>query len=251
MEEVLLLIRAKKILNNRTSIVSRKFFVGMIMVLMITSILLIVFVYKNSYSNMVVNFVNTLNISTIYIMLYGYIFRNNSEKSKNDFLKLALQLPVSKKAISLSKFTHIWMGFIPLFIIIIVQNISHNINSQEGMSGYIGLCTLLACSQFIILSLVSGFNPFINPRKRLSKVFSFLTVIITLLSFVMIYATIGLNKDEMEYGMFGSRFVGVFEGMEFFSGTTGGVASIISITLGYLLSYDIPNRILGKRGWKV
>jgi len=251
MREALLLLKAKKSISDSTTVKLRKLFVGIMIFQMIINIVLIITLHDNDYSGIVINFVNILNLSTMYIIAYGYFFRSNSEKVKNDFLKFAIQIPVSKKAVSISKFIHIWIAFIPLFIILIVQNVAYYVKSFEGMSGYIGLCTILACSQFIILSLVGGFSPFMNPRRRFSKAFSFLTVAIVLLSLVIIFATIGLNNEEISYGMFGPRFVGIFERLEFLSGSTGGVVSIVSIVLGYLLSFTIPNKIFGKKGWEV
>lgn len=251
MRDALLLLKATKSLSDSTTVKLRKLFAGIVIFLMILAILSItIFKYKN-YSGMVINFVNILNLSTLFVIAYGYFFRSDSKKVKIDFLKFAVQIPVSKKAVSISKFINIGIAFIPLFIILIVQNISYYVKSIEGMSGYIGLCTILVCSQFIILSLVGGFSPFMNPGRLFSKALSFLTVAIVLLSMVMIFGSIGLNNEEMYYGMFGPRLVGVFERLEFFSGRTGGLIVIITIALGYLLSFTIPNKIFGKKGWKV
>jgi hypothetical protein len=251
MRDELLLLKATKSLSERSSIVSKRVFSGMLIVLMILNVLLIVIINGKDHSTIVINFANLLNISTTYIIIYGYILRNNSEKYKNDFLKFAIQIPVSKKAVSISKFIQIWIVFIPLFIIIIVQNILCYIKSVEGMSGYIGLCTILACIQFILISLISGFYPYIETKRQSSKAFGFLLLPIIFLSFVLIFGSIGSSNDEIYYGMLGSRFVTIFERLEFFSGITGGLVSIISIALGYLLSFDIPNKIFGKKGWSV
>lgn len=251
MREALLLIKATRCISDKSSKLSRKFFIGMLALLMLLNILMSIVVHDKDCAAIVINFVNLLNISTIYVIVYGFNFRNRSQISKVDFINFAVQLPVSKKAIGLSKFIQIWIGFIPLFIVIIIQNISCYVKSLAGLSGYIGLCTILMCSQFIILSLISGFNPFIAHKSHISKLLTVLGIVMFFINIVIIFANIGLNNKEIFYGMFGARFVGMFKNLEIFSGVTGGLVTIISVIIGYLLSYTIPNKIFGKKGWSV
>lgn len=251
MREALLLVKATRSLGDKSLKLSRKFFSGMLIFLMLLNILMSVIIHDKDCAAIVINFVNTLNFSTFYVIANGFIIRNRSEVSKVDFIKFAVQIPVNKKSIGLSKFIQIWIGFIPLFIIIICQNISCYLKSMEGLQGYIGLCTILMCSQFIVLSLIAGFNPFLAHKSNISRLFTFLYLVIICISLVIIFGNIVLNNEEIYYGMFGARFTGLFEKLEFFSGTTGGVVSILSICLGYLLSYYIPNKIYGREGWNV
>lgn len=252
MKETILLIKATMSLMDGTAKRSRNLFIGVLIAFTVILFILIgITEQKKDYSGIIINFMNLLNFSALYSIGFGYIIRNNKSNFKSDIVQFIAQLPIGKRNFSGAKFIYICIGMLPCVIILICLNIFSDIKGLTGIDGYIGFCTLLLCVQILVLSSVSGFNPYLNSKKVVSNLQNFMAILPIFLIASIIFVTIGLNNEEIYYGIFGSGFSGFFMKLEFIAGIPGAIAVIITLIAGYLLGCLIPDKLFSKRGWSV
>lgn len=252
MREALLLIKATKKLGDSMSNSMRRVFVTVLLVFAAIAMLLVTFQeQKADYSSVIINFMNMLNFSTLYIVSFGYILRIHNAKNKYDFLKFVVQLPVTKKSYSTAKFINIWIGMLPTFLILAYLNVIVLIKGLSGIAGYIGFCTVISCWQLLFLSFISGINSYIDPKKGLAKFFGYISVFSVFTNAVVIFGTIIFNEEDTQYAMLGTGLIKLFKSLEVLSGAACGACVVLVMIISYLVGCVIPEKLFTKKGWNV
>lgn len=252
MRDAILLLKAAEFLRDRRMKIIRRIFIGYLILFAGVNFLLIsISTEQTDFSSIVINYFNMANFSTVFVITLGNIYRTDKAIAKYDFLQFVAFLPVSKRAVSHSKFITIWLAFIPSFLVLVYQNIICYIRGLNGFAGYAGLCTVLVCLQFMILSSICGFNPYLNPKGKMSLTFSLASISIIFLPAAGIFVSIGLKNNDILYGIFGESFTGIFYKLEALSGSTGGLLVLLCIILSYALCCIFPERIFARKGWSV
>jgi len=205
------------------------------------------------FSNIVVQILNLINLSYIFILNAQGITRWKGKVTGN-LNSFLIQAPVLKKDVYNAKFAIFQVASTP-FLIVVIYFIGLNIFVSTGdlISAYSGFLILIYCIWNMTLNISIGFS-FLSSKKY--KVFRYLYPALLLLSLVFLIHLSSIpivesgtlvNEQNMFSGL-GLRFIPILRACRHIGGSQGIIIILVSSLASYFLGCKLPLRISEKVG---
>lgn len=205
------------------------------------------------FSNIVVQILNLINISYVFIFSTQGITRLKGKVTGNlnNFL---IQMPILKKDIYHSRFIIFKIASIPFFIVVIYFiGLNIFVSTGELLSAYSGFIVLIYCVWNIILSISIGFSS-LSSKKYKALRYLFSVLMLALLVFLIYLFFIPrvqpdtlVNNENMFSGL-GPVFIPVLKTCRHIGGVPGLIIILVSSLISYFLGCSLPLRISDKEG---